>query len=110
MVSPGCPASCGAAGLSGSCRAWRLRSSLRRFRSARWRFFHQKVAWFNDAARAAFAAQGHAVIDQEQMLGVRVDANPASFDGRDRDTLHFCMPGPSDWAMDVVIRRIAEDG
>ena len=51
---------------------------------------------------------GHGIIDVETMLGVRADAHPASFDGNG-DRLHFCQPGPADWAMDAVARHIVAD-
>ena len=71
-------------------------------------FSHQYAYWVNDCARAAFEAHGHGIIDVEAMLGVRADAHPASSDGRG-DRLHFCQPGPADWALDVIVRRVATD-
>ena len=41
------------------------------------------------------------------MLGMRVDAHPASKTGLG-DNLHFCMPGPVDYALDVVAKAVAE--
>ena len=49
--------------------------------------------------------QGHGVIDHECMLGLRVDAHPASIN-ISTDALHFCMPGPPDYAMDNVLRVV----
>ena len=71
-------------------------------------FSHQLVFALNDVSRAAFHAHGHSIIDVESMLGVRVDAYPASDDG-DGDKLHFCQPGPPDWAMDVVLKRVTAE-
>lgn len=39
------------------------------------------------------------------MLGARVDAHPGSRDGRG-DALHFCCPGPLDYALDLVVARV----
>lgn len=72
-------------------------------------YSHQWAHWVNDVSKTAFAARGHDVIDLEPMLSVRVDAHPASFDG-DGDRVHFCAPGPLDWALDVVVRHIARRG
>jgi len=69
-------------------------------------FSHQYVYWANDVCRAAFTAQGFEVLDHEGMLSVRPDAHPASFNGTG-DKLHFCQPGPADWALDAAVRRIA---
>ena len=67
-------------------------------------YSHQLVFAINDASAAAFRAHGHGIIDQETMLGARVDAHPGSFDGQG-DKLHFCQPGPLDWALDSILRR-----
>ena len=69
-------------------------------------YSHNYVFWMNDVVSAAFRAQGHGVIDVEAMLSARVDAYPASSDGRG-DKLHYCQPGPADWALDVLLRRVA---
>ena len=69
-------------------------------------YSHDLVFRMNDVARAAFSAQGLPVVDLESMLSVRVDAYPASRDGIG-DKLHFCQPGPGDWALDVLLRRLA---
>ena len=71
-------------------------------------YSHSMVFGLNDVSRTAFRARGHEVIDAEAMMGMRVDAYPASYDGTG-DKLHFCQPGPPDWALDVVVRRIARD-
>ena len=71
-------------------------------------FGHQLFPWANDVAAAAFRAEGHDVVDVEAMLGVRVDAHPGSMDGTG-DKLHFCQPGPPDWALDHILRRIVAD-
>ena len=71
-------------------------------------YSHSLVFALNDVSRTAFRARGHGVIDAEVMMGMRVDAYPASYDGQG-DKLHFCQPGPPDWALDVVVRRIARD-
>ena len=42
------------------------------------------------------------------ILQVRVDAHPASYDGHG-DRLHFCQPGPADWALDVLVRQITSE-
>ena len=39
------------------------------------------------------------------MLGLRVDAHPGSTAGG-TDGLHFCMPGPLDYALDIVLSRV----
>ena len=57
------------------------------------------------AAAAAFLAAGHGVIDVAAMLGLRVDAHPGSTAGG-TDGLHFCMPGPLDYALDIVLARV----
>ena len=72
--------------------------------TGRGEYSHQYVYWMNDMMRSAFRAQGHGVIDVETMLGVRVDAYPCSKDGAG-DKLHFCQPGPVDWALDVMVRQ-----
>ena len=59
----------------------------------------------NGAAAAAFLAAGHGVIDVAAMLGLRVDAHPGSTAGG-TDGLHFCMPGPLDYALDIVLARV----
>ena len=73
------------------------------------RYSHDLVYQVNDIGRAAFEAAGHAVIDLEHMLGVRVDMHPASLPNPDGtiypDTIHYCQPGPADWALDVLMRR-----
>ena len=74
--------------------------------TGRGEYSHQYVYWMNDMMRSAFRAQGHGVIDVETMLGVRVDAYPCSKDGAG-DKLHFCQPGPVDWALDVMVRQIS---
>jgi len=71
-------------------------------------YSHHLVFSVNDACRAAFSAHGHSIIDLETMLGVRVDAHPASFDGTG-DKLHFCQPGPTDWALDAIVRHALGD-
>ena len=71
-------------------------------------YSHQLVFALNDMARSAFKAHGHGIIENEAMLGARVDAYPASYDG-DGDKLHFCQPGPTDWAMDQVLKRVSAD-
>lgn len=71
-------------------------------------FSHQLVYALNDVSRAAFRAHGHGIIDVESMLGARVDAYPGTHNG-EGDKLHFCQPGPGDWAMDVVVRRISAE-
>ena len=45
------------------------------------------------------------VIDVAAMLGLRVDAHPGSTAGG-TDGLHFCMPGPLDYALDIVLARV----
>ena len=70
-------------------------------------YSHQWAHWANDLSKTAFAARGHGIIDLEAMLSVRVDAHPASFDGQG-DRVHFCAPGPLDWALDVVVRHVAQ--
>ena len=50
---------------------------------------HEVVAVANGAAAAAFLAAGHGVIDVAAMLGLL--------------GLHFCMPGPLDYALDIVL-------
>ena len=71
-------------------------------------YSHQSVYWINDMARAGFRARGHGVVDTEAMMSVRVDAYPASQNGTG-DKLHFCQPGVPDWALDILVRRIAQD-
>ena len=51
----------------------------------------------------AFSALGHGVIDDVEMLGRRQDAHPGSHNG-EGDTVHYCLPGPIDYALDEVIR------
>lgn len=81
-------------------------------------YSHQWVHWVNDVSRAAFVARGHGVIDVEAMLSARVDAHPASHhDDGDLgagesnkgkgDRVHFCAPGPLDWALDAIVRHVA---
>ena len=71
----------------------------------------------NDMAALAFSAFGHGVIDTEVMMGMRVDAHPASrskatLGPKEKiaqirsDSLHFCMPGAPDYALDVVLRSL----
>ena len=50
-----------------------------------------------------FSAVGHGVIDDVEMLGRRQDAHPGSHNG-EGDTVHYCLPGPIDYALDEVIR------
>ena len=73
------------------------------------KYSHDLVYWVNDIGRAAFEAAGHGVIDLEHMLGVRVDMHPASLPNQDGtiypDTIHYCQPGPADWALDVLMNR-----
>ena len=57
----------------------------------------------NAASVAAFSALGHGVIDDVEMLGRRQDAHPGSHNG-EGDTVHYCLPGPIDYALDEVIR------
>ena len=57
----------------------------------------------NAASVAAFSAVGHGVIDDVEMLGRRQDAHPGSHNG-EGDTVHYCLPGPIDYALDEVIR------
>ena len=66
---------------------------------------HEVVDVANGAAAAAFLAAGHGVIDVAAMLGLRVDAHPGSTAGG-TDGLHFCMPGPLDYALDIVLSRV----
>ena len=66
---------------------------------------HEVVDVANGAAAAAFLAAGHGVIDVAAMLGLRVDAHPGSTAGG-TDGLHFCMPGPLDYALDLVLSRV----
>ena len=66
---------------------------------------HEVVDVANGAAAAAFLAAGHGVIDVAAMLGLRVDAHPGSTAGG-TDGLHFCMPGPLDYALDIVLARV----
>ena len=66
---------------------------------------HEVVDVANGAAAAAFLAAGHEVIDVAAMLGLRVDAHPGSTAGG-TDGLHFCMPGPLDYALDIVLSRV----
>ena len=66
---------------------------------------HEVVDVANGAAAAAFLAAGHGVIDVAAMLGLRVDAHPGSTAGG-TDGLHFCMPGPLDYALDLVLARV----
>ena len=62
-------------------------------------------ATVNDMSVAAFRAAGHSVIDHECMLGQRIDAHPSSMTGSAQDdALHFCMPGPVDYALDNLLR------
>ena len=68
-------------------------------------YSHQYVYWINDMMRAAFRAHGHGVVDHEAMLGARVDAYPCSQNG-EGDKLHFCLPGPPDWALDSLVRQV----
>ena len=44
------------------------------------------------------------MLDLESMLGERVDAYPATHNGTG-DKLHFCQPGPADWAFDALVGR-----
>ena len=53
---------------------------------------HEVVDVANGAAAAAFLAAGHGVIDVAAMLGLH--------------GLHFCMPGPLDYALDLVLSRV----
>ena len=55
------------------------------------------------ASVAAFSALGHGIIDDVEMLGRRQDAHPGSHNG-EGDTVHYCLPGPIDYALDEVIR------
>lgn len=71
-------------------------------------YSHQHAFTTNDMASSAFRARGHGVLDVEDMLGVRVDAYPSSTDGVG-DKLHFCQPGPPDWALDHLIRRVTQE-
>ena len=57
----------------------------------------------NAASVAAFSAVGHGIIDDVEMLGRRQDAHPGSHNG-EGDTVHYCLPGPIDYALDEVIR------
>ncbi len=66
---------------------------------------HEVVDVANGAAAAAFLAAGHGVIDVAAMLGLRVAAHPGSTAGG-TDGLHFCMPGPLDYALDLVLSRV----
>ena len=78
-------------------------------------YSHHVHAAMNDMAASAFSAFGHGIIDTEVMMGMRVDAHPASVQGDfqakrkvpgQSDTLHFCMPGVPDYALDVVLRSL----
>ena len=61
----------------------------------------------NHISIAAFEAAGHHVIHTDAMLTSRIDAHPASIaPNRTGDALHFCMPGPVDFALDSVLRAI----
>ena len=71
------------------------------------RYMHQYAYWMNDMSAAAFSAHSHGVLDFEMMLGARADAHPASSNGLSEDKLHFCQPGPADWALDSVVRHIS---
>ena len=53
---------------------------------------HEVVDVANGAAAAAFLAAGHGVIDVAAMLGLH--------------GLHFCMPGPLDYALDILLARV----
>ena len=78
-------------------------------------YSHHVYQAMNDMAVSAFSACGHGIIDTEVMMGMRVDAHPASVQGDFKakqkvpgqsDTLHFCMPGVPDYALDVVLRSL----
>ena len=70
---------------------------------------HEAFDLINAAAVAAFDAAGHSVVDVATMLGQRVDAHPASRDGGSSDALHFCIPGPLDYVLDLVLRRVRDE-
>lgn len=69
-------------------------------------YSHNLFGAINDMSTAAYLAAGHGVIDVEHMLGVRVDAHPASGTQGHGDALHFCAPGPVDFAVDAVVRAL----
>ena len=67
---------------------------------------HDQWDMINAAAVAAFKKRGHAILDVAAMLGARVDAHPASLTGRQLDGLHFCIPGPLDYVLDLALARV----
>ena len=67
---------------------------------------HDQWDTINAAAVAAFTKRGHAILDVAAMLGARVDAHPASLTGRQLDGLHFCIPGPLDYVLDLALARV----
>ena len=69
----------------------------------------QTTAMAHDMASAAFEARGLGVIDLEHMLSSRVDAHPASANVSVSDVMHYCQPGPADWALDAVVRRVGRE-
>lgn len=68
-------------------------------------FGHEVLDVANAAGSAAFLAAGHEVFDVAAMLGLRVDAHPGSSAGG-TDGLHFCMPGPLDYVLDILLARV----
>ena len=76
-------------------------------------YMHDHLTAIDDRNVAAFLAAGHKVITGlDAMLGVRIDAYPASncapcnFAGKGyKDALHMCLPGAPDYALDVILRQ-----
>ena len=68
-------------------------------------YSHSTPPTINDIAAAAFKSAGHGVLDLEVMLGMRVDNHPGTH-SKSGDTLHFCLPGAVDWALDAVLRDV----
>lgn len=66
---------------------------------------HDLYEHVNSVSVSAFLSAGHEIIDVTTMLGQRVDAHPASA-GQGNDALHFCMPGPLDYVLDLSIDRV----
>lgn len=78
------------------------------------KYSHHVYQAMNDVSVSVFSAFGHGIIDTEVMMGMRIDAHPASVKGDKQkagqsDALHFCMPGVPDYALDLVLRSLQSD-
>ena len=70
-------------------------------------YSHNTIGEINAMSVAAYLAAGHGVIDVENMLGMRRDAHLDWGGGvHSSDALHYCEPGPVDYALDFTLRAL----